>query len=111
MKLALVVVAWIVQVFSTAPLADTILLLQGPGDVWPYPWIEWAAPVVPLAAVGIVAVVLAHRSLWLGRPRTPHAALAVLIAVLTLAGFFVYDVANQEEEIRGGEPMVAVART
>ena len=67
-KLLLVVVAWVVQVFSTAQLANTVVSSWVLGDL-PYTW-QWAVVQLPLAAVGIAAVVLAYRSLWFDTPQT-----------------------------------------
>jgi hypothetical protein len=85
-KLALVAVAWIVQVFSTAQLANTVVLSWVLREL-PYTW-QWAVVQVPLAAVGIAAVVVAHRSLWFDTPRTARVALVILVAALGYAAMW-----------------------
>lgn len=87
MKVALVVAALIVQAFSTAPLAYSIvagLFFDG------LPWspVLWGLSELPMTAAGIAAVVVAHRSLWLGKPRPAYVALIILLAVIAYAGWW-----------------------
>lgn len=99
-QIALVVIAWGVQPVATAPLVYALLdVTTAPAQFRPdlYSWLSTIAPVLPLALVANVALALALRSLWRGRPDVGRVAIVVLIAVLTFAAYMAYDLAQQDE--------------
>lgn len=77
----------IATVMTVLPLTILTVLWAFPGEGFVLgPFLS--VPLIPAGALGIVSVVLAHRSLWVGQPRPRTVALVILATVGAFAAGF-----------------------